>query len=68
MSAAVADYLARSEYLVEFFAAGPTVYRFEAGRSLAYFEDILDVLSCVDACRVDPFAELSAAIEMRSFR
>lgn len=62
LSAAVADYLARSEYLVDFFAAGPDIYRFESGRSLAYFEDILDVLSCLDGSRMDPFVGLSSVI------
>lgn len=63
LAAAVADHLARSEYLVELFAAGPDIYRFEAGRSLAYFEDILDVLSCIEPSRQDPFAALSSELE-----
>ena len=63
LSAAVADYLARSEYIVEFFAAGPDIYRFEAGRSLAYLEDILDVLSCLATTTTDPFPDLANVIE-----
>ncbi len=63
LSAAVADYLASREYLIEFFAAGSEIYRFDAGRSLAYLEDILDVLSCIEPSRSDPFATLSAMIE-----
>ncbi|MDP6524870.1 MAG: DUF58 domain-containing protein [Kiritimatiellia bacterium] len=63
LAAAIAECLAREEYLVELFAAGSEIYRFESGRSLAYFEDILDVLSCVEATANEPFDELASIIE-----
>ncbi|MGC4117426.1 MAG: DUF58 domain-containing protein [Myxococcales bacterium] len=48
IGAAVADVLARQEYIVDIFAAGPQVYRFQAGRALAHFENILEILACLD--------------------
>jgi uncharacterized protein (DUF58 family) len=51
----IADYFSRSEYIVDVLAAGPDVYEVSAGRSLGYLENILDVLSCVEACYRPPF-------------
>lgn len=62
LSAAVADALAREEYVVDIFAAGPELYHFQAGRSLAFLDDILDVLACVEECRDDPFPKLGPAL------
>lgn len=62
LSAAVADALAREEYVVDIFAAGPELYHFQAGRSLAFLDDILDVLACVEECREDPFPKLGPAL------
>jgi len=53
-AAAIADYLARQEYIVDLFAAGPELYVFQAGRSLGYLDNILDILACIDACPTDP--------------
>ena len=55
LSAAVGDYLARQEYIVDLFAAGPNLYHLMAGRSLAYLDQILDILACVGASQVEPF-------------
>lgn len=54
LAAAIADYLARQEYIVDLFAAGPHLYHFQAGRSLAYLENILDVLACIERSEADP--------------
>ncbi|MBI5365867.1 MAG: DUF58 domain-containing protein [Planctomycetes bacterium] len=56
--ASVGDYLARQEYVVDLFAAGPNVYHLTAGRSLAYRDQILDILACVDPSHELPFATL----------
>ncbi len=53
--AAIADYFSRSEYVVDILAAGPDIYEVSAGRSLAYLENILDVLACLEPCRDPPF-------------
>jgi uncharacterized protein (DUF58 family) len=56
LCAAVGDYLARQEYIVDLFAAGPNLYHLTAGRSLAYLDQILDILACVEANPNEPFA------------
>ena len=53
--AAVSDYMARSEYLVDLFAAGPELHQLTAGRSLAYLDEILDLLACVDSSDREDF-------------
>ena len=47
--ASIADLFSRSEYIVDILAAGPDVYEVSAGRSLAYLENILDVLACLES-------------------
>ena len=49
LTAGITDVLARKEYIVDIFAAGDDVYHFQAGRSLAYLGNILEILACVDA-------------------
>jgi uncharacterized protein (DUF58 family) len=56
--ASLADYFSRTEDVVDIFAAGPDVYRVSAGRSLAYLENVLDVLACIEPCREPPFDEV----------
>lgn len=58
LTAGVADYMARQEYLVDIFAAGPNLYHLTAGRSLAYLDQILDILACVDENPAEPFETL----------
>ncbi|HEY7699366.1 MAG TPA: DUF58 domain-containing protein [Vicinamibacteria bacterium] len=60
--ASVADYFSRSEYVVDIFAAGPDIYEVSAGRSLAYLENILDVLACLEPCHAPPFEEVGPAL------
>lgn len=55
VAAAVSDYMARQDYLVDLFAAGPNLYHLTAGRSLAYLDQILDILACVDENPAEPF-------------
>jgi uncharacterized protein (DUF58 family) len=45
MAAAITDYLTRGEYVVDIFAAGDKIYHFQAGRHLACFDGILDILA-----------------------
>lgn len=60
--ASVADYFSRSEYVVDIFAAGPDIYEVSAGRSLAYLENILDVLACLEPCHAPAFEEVGPAL------
>ena len=57
--ASIADYFSRSEYIVDILAAGPDIYEVSAGRSLAYLENILDVLACVEPCYDEPFKTIT---------
>lgn len=58
VAAAVSDYMARNDYLVDLFAAGPDVYHLTAGRSLAYLDQILEILACVEGSPRAMFAEI----------
>lgn len=60
--ASIADYFSRSEYIVDIFAAGPDIYEVSAGRSLAYLENILDVLACIEPCHESPFDVVGPAL------
>jgi len=62
LSASVADALSRGEYLIDLFAAGPELYVFRAGRHTAHFENILEIVACVDACRDNPFDKVAPAL------
>jgi uncharacterized protein (DUF58 family) len=62
LSASVADALSRGEYLIDLFAAGPELYVFRAGRHTAHFENILEIIACVDACRTNPFQTVAPAL------
>ena len=63
ISAAVSDYMARQDYLVDLFAAGPNLYHLTAGRSLAYLDQILDILACVEQNPQEPFDIIEPQIE-----
>jgi uncharacterized protein (DUF58 family) len=63
LGAAVADCLSRQEYVIDVFAAGPDLYHFQAGRSLAYLENVLDILACVERCPESPFEKLAPALQ-----
>jgi hypothetical protein len=51
--------------VVDLFAAGPEVYHLTAGRSLAWLEQILDILACVESTTQEPFTLLEP--EMAQF-
>lgn len=62
VAAAIADALARQEYIIDIFAAGDDVHHFQAGRSIAHFENILELLASLEpGGKLNP-AALSAAI------
>ena len=61
-AAAVSDYMARSEYLVDLFAAGPDLHRLTTGHGTAFLDDILDLLACVDASDAQDFETLEQAL------
>nr|CAA9274217.1 hypothetical protein AVDCRST_MAG63-3183 [uncultured Armatimonadetes bacterium] len=63
--AGITDYIARQEYIVDLFAAGPNLYHLTAGRSLAYLDQILDILACVEENPDEPFAVIEPQIDER---
>ncbi len=62
LSAAVTEALSRGEFIIDIFAAGPELYVFRAGRHTAHFENILEILACVDRCPTAPFDVLGPAV------
>jgi uncharacterized protein (DUF58 family) len=62
LAAAASDFMARQEYIVDLFAAGPVLYHLTAGRSLAYLDQILDILACVEENPAEPFEVLEPEI------
>lgn len=62
LTASIADALSGGEYIVDLFAAGDELYVFRAGRHTAHFENVLEILACVEACRSDPFDNLLPAV------
>ena len=62
LSASVADALSATEHLIDIFAAGPELYVFRAGRQLAHFDNVLEILAGVDVCETDPFETIAPAV------
>ncbi len=61
--AAVGEFLARSDYVVDIFAAGPELFALSAGRSLAYLDQILDILARVETSEVSDWDQLGGALD-----
>jgi uncharacterized protein (DUF58 family) len=62
LSAAIADSLSATEHLIDIFAAGPELYVFRAGRQLAHFDNVLEILSSVEHCVANPFESVTPAV------
>jgi uncharacterized protein (DUF58 family) len=58
VAASIANFLARQDAIVDFFAAGEDVYFLSVGRQLGTLQSILDVLACVEPCREPPYDRL----------
>lgn len=64
LAASITDYLSRQEYVIDLFAAGPKLYYLQAGRSLAYLQNIMDVLACLEPTPPDDesFLDMETAL------
>jgi uncharacterized protein (DUF58 family) len=62
LTAALSHYLAHGDYIVDIFAAGPDVYHFKGGRSLAQLDQILDILACLEPNRKEPLKKLETTV------
>ena len=60
--ASVADYLAERDYLIDLFAAGPSLYYLTTGHSVAVRDQVLDILACVPASPTDTLATIEPEI------
>ena len=62
LAASLVNRLALEEYILDLFAAGPEIYHFQAGRSLAYLENVMDVLACLEPCHEPPFQKIEPVL------
>ena len=53
VSASVADYMAREQYIIDIFAAGPTFHHLTVGRGAGYKDEILNILAGVSDTQTD---------------
>lgn len=64
LSAAMVDNLSRTERIIDFFAAGSELYVFRTGRHTTQFENLLEILACVEPCAKNPFESVDSALEI----
>ena len=62
LTAAIGDALSGGEYVIDLFAAGPDLHVFRSGRHTAHFDNVLEILTGVEASRTDPFTRLGPAV------
>ncbi len=62
MTASLVDSISRSEDIIDVFAAGPDLYVFRAGRNTAQFDNLLEILACIEHCNRDPFEKITPAL------
>lgn len=62
LTASIANYMSSGEYLINLFAAGPTLYRFRTGRHISHVDKLLEVLAGVEHCGSNPFEVITPAL------
>jgi uncharacterized protein (DUF58 family) len=63
LSAAVSDFMAGRDYIVDLFGAGPELFRLQSGRGLATNDQVLDILANTSATTVDTLSALLPQLE-----
>lgn len=67
LCASIGEHMAHREYIVDLFAAGPTLHHLMESRGLTTLDQILDILACVESSDQEPFSllepELGANLE-----
>lgn len=58
LSAAIADYMAREQYIIDIFAAGPTMHHLTVGRGSGYRDEILNILAGVEDTASEPMSAI----------
>ncbi|HAA58211.1 MAG TPA: hypothetical protein DCE42_25835 [Myxococcales bacterium] len=66
LAASIADVLSHQDYIIDVFAAGEDIHHFQAGRSLAHLEHILEILACLNPSATINWATLSAELLPKS--
>ncbi len=68
-AASISDYLSRSNYVIDIFSAGHDFYHFQSGRALENFENILELLACINSSKLkkdkvsDNFKQITSNLE-----
>jgi uncharacterized protein (DUF58 family) len=62
LTAAIAERLNFHEHVIDLFAAGPELYVFRTQGGTTRFDSVLEILAGVDACRRNPFEQISPLI------
>lgn len=62
LSAAITDALSNGEYIIDIFAAGPNLYVFRSGRNTAHFENILEILACLEGNPEETFDAIGPSL------
>jgi uncharacterized protein (DUF58 family) len=62
LMAAVAERLNVHEHVIDLFAAGPEMYVFRSAGGTPHFDSVLEILSGLDACRRNPFEQISPLV------
>lgn len=62
LMAAVAERLNVQEHVIDLFAAGPELYVFRTAAGTAHFDSVLEILAGLDACRRNPFEQISPLV------
>lgn len=63
LTAAAAEALSTGDFLIDLFAAGPSLHILRTDGSRASFDAVLDILASVGPSREDPFLELSPVVD-----
>ncbi|MBC7807658.1 MAG: DUF58 domain-containing protein [Akkermansiaceae bacterium] len=58
LSAGIADYMAREQYIIDIFAAGPTMHHLTVGRGSGYRDEILNILAGVEDTGNEPMSAI----------
>ncbi len=62
LTASVAEAMARGEDIIDVFAAGEELYVFRTGRHTGQFENLLEILACIEHCKNNPFNAVTPAL------
>lgn len=62
LAASIADFLARSDRVLELLVAGPGLYRFVSAGRQGFFDDVLDILAAVEPSAADPLPQLTPVL------